>query len=522
MNSFSIKLGTRNSLLARSQSLQIAQLIEKNNPGLKIELVGIQTKGDQIQDIPLQKVEGKDFFVKELDEALLNGQVDLCVHSMKDLSLDRPHGITVAAIPERADPRDIVIFNEEVISKLQNGQEIRIGTSSPRRLENIPAFLSNALPNFGKKPILKFIEIRGNVNTRLSRIHLAESTEKKLDAVVLALAGLSRLQADKDAKIELAKLMQKTKIMVLPLSENPTAPAQGALSVECRTPTNQKDQEIFAAINKIHSQNTQISVLNERKILEVYGGGCHQRFGATQVNQYLFIKGKKTNGETCDEIRWENPKINIKNITPIEIFDGKHERSNIESHHSIPIEFSNFKTKNLFIAHHRALKNINNLSNFNNYRILCSGTSSWFELAKNGIWVEMSADSLGFDYLQNSLNSEFLNYQNGICVLTHSQGTESWKNIENCAQCIATYSLELINYSESTLSKLKSAKIAYWSSFSQFQELKKYCNKDIVHCTGSGKSATLIAKELSSNDRLNIFPNHKEWMKWLSTITKQM
>lgn len=141
-----LKLGTRCSLLAMAQSQWVASEVEKYNPDIKVELVGIETRGDQILDIPLSQVEGKEFFVAELDDALIRGRVDFTVHSMKDLSLERPASIVCAAIPQRENPRDVILFSPSVMEKLYRGEVLRIGTSSPRRVENIPPFLNQVLP----------------------------------------------------------------------------------------------------------------------------------------------------------------------------------------------------------------------------------------------------------------------------------------------------------------------------------------------------------------------------------------
>ncbi len=129
MKQKNLKLGTRRSMLAKAQSHWVARELERLNPGVKIELVGIETQGDRIVDIPLSKIEGKEFFVAELDQALASGEVDLTVHSMKDLSLERPREIRLGAVPKRENPRDILIWNPEILSK----KTLRIGTSAPRR-----------------------------------------------------------------------------------------------------------------------------------------------------------------------------------------------------------------------------------------------------------------------------------------------------------------------------------------------------------------------------------------------------
>src|ERR1700704_6193974 len=116
-----LRLGTRRSLLARAQSSAVARALERAHPGLKVELVGIDTRGDRITDIPLTQVDGKEFFTAEIDAALREGKVDLTVHSFKDLSLERPEELTLAAVPRRENPRDIVIFAPDVLLELARG-----------------------------------------------------------------------------------------------------------------------------------------------------------------------------------------------------------------------------------------------------------------------------------------------------------------------------------------------------------------------------------------------------------------
>src|SRR4051794_13512920 len=109
-----LRLGTRRSLLARAQSMAIASALERANPGLQVELVGIETRGDRITDVPLRQIEGKDFFTAEIDSALRAGKVDLTVHSYKDLNLERPPELALGAVPRRENPRDIAIFAADV------------------------------------------------------------------------------------------------------------------------------------------------------------------------------------------------------------------------------------------------------------------------------------------------------------------------------------------------------------------------------------------------------------------------
>ena len=145
-----LKLGTRRSALARAQSAAVARQLERLHPGLTVELVGIETRGDRILDAPLSTVEGKEFFTDELDAALLAGQVDFTVHSYKDLSLERSSRLLLAAVPRRELPHDIAVFAADVPGRLAAGQELLIGSSSPRRA----SFVAHAQSPRSTRPVL--------------------------------------------------------------------------------------------------------------------------------------------------------------------------------------------------------------------------------------------------------------------------------------------------------------------------------------------------------------------------------
>src|SRR5579871_1936022 len=147
-----VKLGTRRSLLARAQSAAVARRLERLHEGLSVELIGIETRGDRIQDRPLAAVDGKEFFTAEIDRALIDGAIDFTVHSYKDLSLERTAQLRLAAVPRRELPHDVAIFARDVPERLAAGEPITLGTSSPRRQALIPEFLAQALPHAGRPP----------------------------------------------------------------------------------------------------------------------------------------------------------------------------------------------------------------------------------------------------------------------------------------------------------------------------------------------------------------------------------
>jgi hydroxymethylbilane synthase len=513
-----LKLGTRRSLLAWAQSSWVARQVEKLNPGVEVELVGIETRGDRIQDVSLRSVEGKEFFVAELDHALKSGEVDLTVHSMKDLSLERPLEFACAAIPVRENPRDIILFGPHALKHLSEGRSLKIGSSSPRRMENIPSFLKQALPQLGSRaPSTEWVEIRGNVNTRLSRVHEPLQSEKYLDAVVLAFAGINRLWADEAGRKELTRLLQEVRWMVLPLKECPAAPAQGALAIECR----KNDQRTREILRPLHDAVTEARVAQERKLLSDWGGGCHQRFGATAVDvpgvgNILFIRGAKPDGSFVESLEWHSKENTSKSIEgDLRPWDGSEWRAEggEKSKGGLDFKSLDFHQRPVFVAHSRAASE-DMQEQLRNARVWTSGTASWYRLAQMGIWVEGCAEGFGFEWMKETLQSGPLglsNLKNWI-VLTHADALQEWQALE--MQPVATYQLSY-QYSSEAQQKLKNATHVFWSSGSQWRALKEFLPQPGVHHScGPGKTSV----QLRENGIIpKVFPSVEEWKKWLSS-----
>ncbi len=513
-----LKLGTRRSLLAWSQSSWVAREVERLNPGLEVELVGIETRGDRIQDVSLQSVEGKDFFVAELDGALKSGRVDFTVHSMKDLSLDRPEWLALAATPQRADPRDVLVAAPGVAETLRRGETIRIGTSSPRRLVNAKDFLLQALPRAAADPELEprieLLEMRGNVNTRISRLHEPAASARQLDAVVLALAGLIRLHANATAREELTSLLRGTRFMIFPLRESPAAPAQGALAVECRA----QDLGTRAALKVLHHELSSDQVDCERAVLREWGGGCHQRFGATaahhpEFGRMLYVRGFRPEGLFVDEVRWDSP---IPPVGTVRGWDGVRAREACERAKStMPRRgalsgLPGLSGKTVFLSHSRALPDGAGTLDFS--RVFAAGSASWKRLARRGIWVEGCAEETGFAGLKLLLAEPVLGLPKPILVLTHESALEGWKGVQG-VRAIATYSAEEAVYKPLDVERLKAATHVFWSSASQFHALKTHMGKKAHQACPAGKTLHALS---SAGVEGKAFPSVKEWRTWLA------
>jgi hydroxymethylbilane synthase len=239
---FSLRIGTRGSALALTQSEWVADLIRKHNPGADVELVTIRTQGDILKDAPLAQIGGKGVFIKEIEEALLRREVDLAVHSMKDVPAELPEGLEIVVMPLREDPRDVLISREgRKLEEMPSGA--KIGTGSLRRGVQI----RNRMPG------LEIVPLRGNIGTRIRKLE-----KEVLDGVILAAAGILRMGWA-------AQVSQ-----YLPVDLLVPAVGQGALGIE----TRQGDTRCRDAAAFLNDPVTFCEVGAERAFLKRLGGGC--------------------------------------------------------------------------------------------------------------------------------------------------------------------------------------------------------------------------------------------------------
>jgi hydroxymethylbilane synthase len=251
-----LRIGTRGSQLALWQARAVATALEAH--GLEVDLVIVRTAGDRLQDAPLSEVGGKRLFVKELEDALLGGEIDLAVHSAKDLPAVLPEGLAIAATLPREDPRDALVLPAgasgttlaAVLSTL--GSAPRVGTSSIRRSAQLTQLIPGAV----------FAPIRGNVDTRLRKLDQGEH-----DVLVLACAGMRRLGSG--ARISTS----------IPTETCVPAPGQGIIAIEIRV----DDDATRNALRPVHDANAGVALDAERAVVAALGGGCQLPLGALSV-----------------------------------------------------------------------------------------------------------------------------------------------------------------------------------------------------------------------------------------------
>ena len=260
-----MKIGTRGSQLARWQAEWVQQRLVAHGGSARAEVVIIKTRGDAEVDRPLHELEGKGFFTKEIEDALLESRIDVAVHSLKDLPTTLPPGLALGAIPARHDPRDALV-NGRSLSDLPAGA--RVGTSSLRRVAQV-RFL---------RPDLEVVPLRGNVPTRVRKVE----THDGLDAALLAIAGRERLGLGGKGTV------------IDPLDVMP-APGQGALGIEIRA----DDKATRAALRSLHDVASAIAVSAERSLLAALGGGC-QAPVAAWVDTRETRNGKRLYGRVTE------------------------------------------------------------------------------------------------------------------------------------------------------------------------------------------------------------------------------
>lgn len=254
MNSI-LKIGTRGSALALYQANTVAGLL-RDRVGVQSEIVVIKTSGDRLSEAPLSEIGGKRLFVKEIEDALLAGHVDIAVHSSKDMPALLPEGLAIGAVLPREDPRDAVVLpaghaaNQHIDAiREQLGNAPRIGTSSVRRIAQLVQFAAAAT----------FLPVRGNLDTRLRKLDTGD-----YDALVLAAAGLRRLE--QGARIS----------ALLPVDICVPAPGQGIIAIEIRA----DDSRAARLVKPIDDESASIALRAERTVVDRLGGGCQMPIGA--------------------------------------------------------------------------------------------------------------------------------------------------------------------------------------------------------------------------------------------------
>lgn len=500
------KIGTRGSLLALTQCGQVKDQLEALT-GDTYELVIIKTQGDVIQNAPLWQLDGKDFFSKELDEALISGQVDLVVHSYKDLGSERPSEIELAAVTKRTFAHDILLIKKETIPTIRNRTEFIVGTSSPRRIVNIEKKLADYLPH-GKNVVVKTKMLRGNVNSRIQKLR-----DGQYDAIILALPGIERLALTHESRQELTRLLKDIDFMVLPQSEFPSAASQGALGIECKK--NRDDNgELLNKLKKLEDETTRQEVSRERKAFNSYGGGCHLAVGVnvkkiSHLGEYfLHSHAGNLEGKEIKIYGLEGRDL-PEFVNKPKIFNGSPQNDKLVSKQNMPVTLD--KGLNLYITSKYCLDAIMQSEPSS---VWAAGTKTWKDLAHLGFWVNGTSDGTGDDEMRRLRAAECLSLMKDtkgpLIVLSNDEAKSSLTE----HPIIACYKRTITkDYPQSFKEEILQTEAFYWTSFFQYEayvnEFPEIKNK--IHACGIGKTFDHFKER-----NIEVFPmaSADEFLNW--------
>ena len=444
---------SRKSPLARIQAKLVANEISKSLPKIKIEYIFKSSLGDLDQDTPLDKMPDIGVFTNDIREDLISNKADIAVHSWKDLPIDFEEGTEILGTLQRADMRDMVFFKKFNLDK----KDLSILSSSPRRKKNLSAFLPKAMPlNLDQ---INFKEVRGNIHTRFKKFLDGEE-----DGLVVAKAAIDRIlhnEIEEFAKDrdELLGMVQELNWMVIPLSENPCAAAQGALAIECRSNDN-STKEIIKSISSFSSMS---SIEEERKILQSYGGGCHQKIGSSvevlEAGLVKTTKGETEEGRNISKrffVANKENKTFFSDVSEMNYFPASREeqsffkRVNLQDAEN---ELPKINNKGIYVSRSNAIGESIKIDDSN--IIWTSGVDTWISLAMKGFWVNGTSDSLG------EKNSPGENPFKDMDWLKVSHADAENHDID----VIATYKLEPLELKK----RMQSCEYFYWMSASSFK-----------------------------------------------------
>ena len=491
-----IKIISRKSDLAIIQACLVGDAIKDRKSDMFIEYLYKDTRGDIDLTTPLSQLPEIGVFTSDLRESLINEEADIAVHSWKDLPINLTKGTKIIGTLPRADMRDIIFFKKKNLDKIEKNKTLNLLTSSPRREYNLNTFLKNALPYKIEK--ISFDNIRGNIPTRLNKYFFGDA-----DGIVLAKAALDRLlNNNTDLSKDIRKILDSSNWLIPPLSENPCAPAQGAIAIEVKDGRD----DIINLIREINDTETFESVQIERNILSSYGGGCHQKIGVSyekrDFGDVLTLKGM-----TDDNIALNQRKIERKeesnnswyNIDQNKIYPSDLKNYNFFSRNNLKDhieEISSLRSKNILASRANVLDGKIKIDSSN--ILWSSGVKTWFQLVKKGYWVNGSFDSLG----ENEENLKFIT-NNDWVKLTHKDSLDFFINDR-----LFTYRLTKNKITEDLSEKSH----FYWMSGSAFEYaieqfpiiLEKF------HSCGPGNTYEIIKKNVTE-DRIKIFLNYEDW-----------
>lgn len=493
-----LTIASRRSDLARVQAYQVADALRTSHPQIEIEFSFSESLGDRNQHDPLWQMPEKGVFTQDFREGLLRGDFDLVVHSWKDLAIEDDPETEIAATLPRADARDLLLAPKDRWPELERAGTMLILTSSPRRGYNLDSFLREALP--AKLTELNFVNVRGNVPTRVRKLF-----QTNADGLIVAKAAIDRLLEAPRAEFaatraELRSALSQCRWMVLPLSENPSAPAQGALAIEIKRERDDL-RELLASIN---CADTFAAVAREREILSGYGGGCHQKIGVSVLRrpfgEITFLRGVTDNGQVLDSCSLKSSKLRPPKVPQEQMWPLK--PSDVDWFTRERIAALPDRSSSLWIAKADALPDDWQIEA--DKTVWASGVQTWKRLARRGVWVNGCAESLGEQ--ESPTIKTLVDGESKWLKLTHADGYD-----DGAMPTVATYRL----VPKSVDPRLDGKTCFFWKSGSSFKYALSHNPwlREMTHACGPGNTQRIL--ERNGIEPL-VFLDHTQWLKEMS------
>lgn len=482
---------------------QVRKHIQAAFPLLQVEVLARSSRGDALADIPLQTVEGTDFFTADIFQALETGEADIAVHSLKDMSSAHFFSDRCFGIPHREDTHDVVIFSRAGKEKVLAGSPLLIGTCSPRRETMATVFLQKALPYTGQPHDIRTAPIRGNVDTRLRKLK-----EGAYDAIILAAAGLHRLLNSTETATTVSALLQETSVVFLPLIDCVPAPCQGAIVAEA-IPANKRAAEI---VNAINDPLLWQSCVSEKKQALQHGSGCEQRFGVTSFNhgdrQVLYAAGTDQTGQVFQE--WTG--IPSPQWSGLKLFSSTDHMGGFFAYDSISLNTKLLTQPLVYVANYKAVFDAALIDILKTKRVWAAGTRTWLQLARQGIWVEGCADAFGLEWLQDTWQSPLVRVRKeDVSVLTHREAAVNWS--QKGWHALASYALQ--KQPQPALEQaIGAADVFFWTSAEQYRFYKEKIKPGAQHACPAGETVAQLKQEGLTPV---VFPHIKAFQQWRKT-----
>ncbi len=522
-----IRIASRKSDLARIQAYSVGAALESISPMIQIEYQFRESLGDKNLNDPLWKIPQKGVFTQDFHQDLVSDQTDIVVHSWKELAVEENPETFVACTFEREDVRDVLLVKKSHFDQIQKRQQLRIYTSSPRRMFHFTEFARNYLPFQIQN--CTYESVRGNIQTRLRKMLEA----KDIDGILMAKAGLDRmLSAVKPEFSEAQDFFQLAfkdlEFVILPISTNPQAPAQGALALEIKR--NRSD--LIELLHSLNHQRSFQNVVRERDILKSYGGGCHSKIGVSCLSgddfQLTLVHGEIDKKEIRRSEFSSTRALPFKHhYRPEQIFAPQSsEFFELETLNIDPVisQITSLnQNTNLTLAMEIAKEAYLTDQLYSQFPKSCliwsSGLETWKKLAQRNIWVHGSQESLG-SFIRRPKDLWGQNLQ--WCKLTHDLATSYPGYQSATSDHIQPISICKLTQKKN-LPDLSSYDAFFWRSGSLFlkaiQEQPQIIDKN--HFCGFGETYQIISKHLETMKKTNLvyqFPSEKIWRHYVTKI----